>query len=255
MTLRRTVRAALALAIPVLGSPGPAAATADGAEVPAGVQEVSLDGEWELGPGRVYTRTVRVPGLATDPKTINDAPLWYRRRPVAGANAAAEGSRARRRSRSVAPAACGARRPRCSTRSRRRSRTARASPTAAASPWGCATSASRGWASSSTESRSACARAPSSGTGSCATPRRPASPGTRPGSRRTSRPVSRRTAPTRSASTSGCRRRLSSTCATAWVLWCRPSGSSSTGWRRPRRAWWRNGATGSTSACATRARG
>jgi hypothetical protein len=71
--------AALALAIPVLGSPDPAAATLDDPNVPAGVQELSLDGEWELGPGHVYARTVRVPGRATDPKKVNDAPLWYRR--------------------------------------------------------------------------------------------------------------------------------------------------------------------------------
>jgi beta-galactosidase len=79
MTPWRMMRAGLALAIPVLGWPGPATATPDGARVSAGVQELSLDGDWELGPGRVYTRTVHVPGLATDPKKINEVPLWYRR--------------------------------------------------------------------------------------------------------------------------------------------------------------------------------
>jgi hypothetical protein len=79
MTPWRAMRAALALAIPVLGSPGPAAAAPDGDEASPGVQELSLDGEWELGSGRAYTRRVRVPGLATDPRKINEAPLWYRR--------------------------------------------------------------------------------------------------------------------------------------------------------------------------------
>jgi hypothetical protein len=78
MTVRAYRVLALALLSSILGSIGAAGAPA-GTSDPGSGQEVSLDGEWELGPGRRYTRTVRVPGLATDPRKVNDAPLWYRR--------------------------------------------------------------------------------------------------------------------------------------------------------------------------------
>lgn len=43
------------------------------------VIEISLNGNWEVGTGRKYDRIVKVPGLATDPRKINEDTLWYRR--------------------------------------------------------------------------------------------------------------------------------------------------------------------------------
>ncbi|MBN2412808.1 glycoside hydrolase [candidate division KSB1 bacterium] len=40
----------------------------------------SLNGEWEIGENRQYNRTIMVPGVATDPKKMNDDTLWYRRK-------------------------------------------------------------------------------------------------------------------------------------------------------------------------------
>jgi hypothetical protein len=44
------------------------------------VEELSLNGRWELGIDRRYDRMVQVPGLATDPAKINEGTLWYRRK-------------------------------------------------------------------------------------------------------------------------------------------------------------------------------
>ena len=41
---------------------------------------VSLDGVWEVGPNRVYTDRVPVPGLASDPTRPTNGLLWYRRK-------------------------------------------------------------------------------------------------------------------------------------------------------------------------------
>ncbi|RLD75635.1 MAG: hypothetical protein DRJ10_14905, partial [Bacteroidetes bacterium] len=43
------------------------------------VIEISLNGNWEVGTGQEYDRIVKVPGLATDPRKINENTLWYRR--------------------------------------------------------------------------------------------------------------------------------------------------------------------------------
>lgn len=43
-------------------------------------QEIILDGFWEAGTDRRYDRAVRVPGLAGDPRKMQDGTLWYRRR-------------------------------------------------------------------------------------------------------------------------------------------------------------------------------
>lgn len=42
--------------------------------------ERCLDGEWDCGFARNYTRQVVVPGLVGDPGRIDTAPVWYRRR-------------------------------------------------------------------------------------------------------------------------------------------------------------------------------
>lgn len=43
--------------------------------------QLRLDGPWEFGPGRAYSATVTVPGLAgQDPKRMADGMVWYRRR-------------------------------------------------------------------------------------------------------------------------------------------------------------------------------
>jgi beta-galactosidase len=41
--------------------------------------EVSLDGAWQSGIGRVYDKTVQVPGLAQNPANASPGMLWYRR--------------------------------------------------------------------------------------------------------------------------------------------------------------------------------
>ncbi|MFZ0283026.1 MAG: glycoside hydrolase, partial [Bacteroidales bacterium] len=40
---------------------------------------VSLNGTWEMGHGRNYTRTVIVPGIHTDPAMMDPETLWYRK--------------------------------------------------------------------------------------------------------------------------------------------------------------------------------
>jgi beta-galactosidase len=44
------------------------------------MHSLSLNGPWEAGFGRIYDRTVTVPGLADDPTKSGPSPLWYRRR-------------------------------------------------------------------------------------------------------------------------------------------------------------------------------
>lgn len=39
----------------------------------------SLNGKWEIGSGRIYTKYVNVPGIHTDPASMNTEKLWYRR--------------------------------------------------------------------------------------------------------------------------------------------------------------------------------
>ena len=41
---------------------------------------IILDGRWEAGTDRVYDRVVPVPGLAGDPRAMQEGKLWYRRR-------------------------------------------------------------------------------------------------------------------------------------------------------------------------------
>lgn len=41
--------------------------------------EFSLDGTWEVGEARNYSRQAPVPGLAQDPAAASKGPLWYRR--------------------------------------------------------------------------------------------------------------------------------------------------------------------------------
>ncbi|MFA6947253.1 MAG: glycoside hydrolase, partial [Pedobacter sp.] len=40
---------------------------------------ISLNGSWEIGPGRNYTQKVIVPGIHTDATKMNPEKLWYRR--------------------------------------------------------------------------------------------------------------------------------------------------------------------------------
>jgi beta-galactosidase len=40
---------------------------------------ISLNGRWEMGSGRIYTRNVTVPGIHTDPAKMNTEKLWYRK--------------------------------------------------------------------------------------------------------------------------------------------------------------------------------
>ena len=49
------------------------AAPVEGAEI------LSLNGDWQMGFSRNYSRTVNVPGLATDPTLIVDEVLWYKK--------------------------------------------------------------------------------------------------------------------------------------------------------------------------------
>ena len=41
---------------------------------------VLLNGEWQVGTDRIYDRVASVPGLASDPKVMNDGALWYKRK-------------------------------------------------------------------------------------------------------------------------------------------------------------------------------
>ena len=41
--------------------------------------DVSLNGEWQMGFSRNYTETVQVPGIANDPTRIVDEVLWYKK--------------------------------------------------------------------------------------------------------------------------------------------------------------------------------
>jgi beta-galactosidase len=43
------------------------------------VREISLDGQWDAGIDRHYDRTLRVPGLASDPGKPTAGTLWYKR--------------------------------------------------------------------------------------------------------------------------------------------------------------------------------
>ncbi|MDP4274996.1 MAG: glycoside hydrolase [Bacteroidota bacterium] len=45
-------------------------------------QSINLDGKWDYGEGRTYTKSVFVPGIAGDPTKINDSAIWYRRKVV-----------------------------------------------------------------------------------------------------------------------------------------------------------------------------
>lgn len=41
--------------------------------------DLLLNGEWEVGLDRAYDRAAPVPGIATDPAAMDEAPLWYKR--------------------------------------------------------------------------------------------------------------------------------------------------------------------------------
>jgi len=43
------------------------------------VENLSLNGEWQMGFSRNYTRTVQVPGIANDPTKMVDEVLWYKK--------------------------------------------------------------------------------------------------------------------------------------------------------------------------------
>ena len=50
-----------------------------GGQKNANSQTIVLDGVWELGLDRQYRETAMVPGIATDPATMNAGDLWYRK--------------------------------------------------------------------------------------------------------------------------------------------------------------------------------
>ncbi len=43
-------------------------------------QQVCLNGTWEFGTDRLYTREVEVPGMVSDPTLVNENKIWYRRK-------------------------------------------------------------------------------------------------------------------------------------------------------------------------------
>ena len=49
--------------------------------------DLSLDGQWEVGEGRNYSRQAPVPGLAQAPAVVSKGALWYRRSVVLPAGA------------------------------------------------------------------------------------------------------------------------------------------------------------------------
>ena len=53
--------------------------TGFGAKANNSAGTISLNGRWELGHARNYTRTVIVPGIHTDPALMEPETLWYRR--------------------------------------------------------------------------------------------------------------------------------------------------------------------------------
>lgn len=45
-------------------------------------ETLSLNGKWLMGSNHIYTHTISVPGIHTNPTKMNDGPLWYKRKVI-----------------------------------------------------------------------------------------------------------------------------------------------------------------------------